>query len=252
MAKKATELSGVLDTTFYNSPHAEIKAPYGVGRVHFAGKIDIKTLLFSYRHYLEKQEKYYTEAIDYKNLTLTKEGAIYASERGDIQAKKVVCCEGYGVKQNPYFCNLPLKGNKGETLTARLTNLTLTSVIKSTVFIMPMPELGNDIYFIGATYHWTDKVENPSETAKSYLLDKITRFFTGDIEVLSHCAGIRPTVIDRQPLLGRHKNYPNLYILNGLGTRGVMLGATMAQHLYRFTEYGNALLPKVDISRFSR
>lgn len=244
---KAAKLDGLLDAQFTDKPSDAIRAPHGVGCVHFGGRVDLYTLLTAYRHHLQQQGSLRNEQLDYQQLVPEASGFRY----GDIVAKRVVCCEGYGVKANPYFNDLPLNGNKGEVLTVRLKNLSLSAAIKSNIFIMPLPEQGNDVYFVGATYDWTHKDNTPTIAARTQLLDKLKQLVIGDIEVLSHRAAMRPTVIDRRPLLGRHPDYHDLYILNGLGTRGVMLGATMAQHLSRFIDEQVALPAEVDIVRFA-
>ena len=68
--------------------------------------------------------------------------------------------------------------------------------------------------------------------------------------IVEHVAGIRPTVKDRRPLLGKHPKYEKLAILNGLGTRGVMLAPTMARSLYNHLENDKELDKVTDIKRF--
>lgn len=227
-----------------------IIAPHGLGKVHFGGKIDLKTLSATYHRWLCESGRLLVEHFDYQRLKPHQNGWQY----GDIVAKKVVCCEGYGIKNNPYFNNLPLKGNKGEVLTVHLPNFSLTDAVKSKAFIMPLPERGSDEYFVGATYHWHDKDTQPTHVAKTELLNKLQDFIEKDklnkLQITSHHAGIRPTVIDRRPLLGQHQKHENLFILNGLGTRGVMLGATMAKWLIDFIEHAKPLPAEVDIQRF--
>ena len=48
----------------------------------------------------------------------------------------------------------------------------------------------------------------------------------------------------------RHKTYKNIYILNGLGTRGVMIGPYIANQLFNFIENEVPLEKEVDINRF--
>ena len=67
---------------------------------------------------------------------------------------------------------------------------------------------------------------------------------------MSHIAGVRPTVKDRRPLIGRHPKYNNLYVLNGLGTRGVMIAPYVAKALYNFIEKGELLDAEIDVNRF--
>jgi glycine/D-amino acid oxidase-like deaminating enzyme len=159
-----------------------------------------------------------------------------------------VFSEGFGVKQNPYFKDIPLNGTKGEVLTIKAPNLKIDYAIKSSVFIIP---IGNDLYTVGSTYKWDDKTNTPTDRAREELLSKLKTFITCDFEIVEHVAGIRPTVNDRRPLLGRNSNHQNLYVLNGLGTRGVMIAPYVAKALFNFIEKGEELDKEIDINRFS-
>ncbi len=183
---KETPLAGLLDKQFIKNMHENLVAPFDLGRVHLGGKIDLNTLLTTFRRYLIEHSQLIDEKIDYARMTVQKDSFFYQSEKTTLQAKKLVCCEGYGIKENPFFNYLPLKGNKGEVLIVKAPNLKLTAAIKSKVFIMPMSELGEDIYFVGATYNWTDKNEIPTDLAKNELLDKLSQFIDDEITVLSH------------------------------------------------------------------
>ena len=44
--------------------------------------------------------------------------------------------------------------------------------------------------------------------------------------------------------------FPSLAVLNGLGTRGVMIAPTVAKELFNHLEKGKALDPEIDIKRF--
>ena len=247
-SKKSLEqdLSSFLDSRLDSTKNIAVYAPYGLGNIKMGGRANLQGILAAFREYLLRAEKIRTESVDYKELKIAQNHFIYK----DIQAKKIVFCEGYGVKQNPFFNHLPLNGNKGEALTVRVPGLNLRSVIKSNIFIMPLPEQGGDIYYVGATYNWVDKDSIPTQSACDELLKKLSNFIKSEVEILDHKAGIRPTVIDRMPLLGQHPEFSSLYILNGLGARGVMLGATMTKYLYQFIESAKPLPRAVNIDRF--
>ena len=57
--------------------------------------------------------------------------------------------------------------------------------------------------------------------------------------------------MDRRPILGSHSVHKNLYILNGLGARGILNGSYFAHHLYNHIENDGKLLSDVDLSRFN-
>ncbi|WP_117884790.1 NAD(P)/FAD-dependent oxidoreductase [Aureibaculum luteum] len=220
-----------------------INAPFGLGSVTNTGKIDTKALLDAYIDYLQKRDLIVNEGFEYSKVIFNEDHVKYKT----ITAKKIVFCEGYGVVKNPFFKDIPLKEAKGELLTIHSPNLNINYIIKSSVFIMP---LGNDTYKVGATFNWTDKTLNPTEEAKDELENKLKKIINVPYKVIDQKAGIRPTVKDRRPIIGTHPNNPQLAILNGLGTRGVMLAPKMAKQLYNHLENDEQLSKEVDISRF--
>ncbi|NNC45652.1 MAG: FAD-binding oxidoreductase, partial [Winogradskyella sp.] len=60
-----------------------------------------------------------------------------------------------------------------------------------------------------------------------------------------------PTVPDRRPMVGQHSQHKPLYILNGLGTRGVMIAPYVAEKLFNFIENGEPLDNEININRFT-
>lgn len=87
------------------------------------------------------------------------------------------------------------------------------------------------------------------ERAKKELLNNLDELINCDYEVIEHYAGIRPTVKDRRPLVGTHPSFQNLHLLNGLGTRGVMLAPMMAQNLFDYIENNIPLDKNIDVRR---
>jgi glycine/D-amino acid oxidase-like deaminating enzyme len=68
---------------------------------------------------------------------------------------------------------------------------------------------------------------------------------------MEHFAGVRPTVKDRRPLVGTHAEYSAIHILNGLGTRGVMLGPSMAKANARKMIFFDSAIDIKDLSQKS-
>ena len=88
--------------------------------------------------------------------------------------------------------------------------------------------------------------------AKTELLGKLDTFLKCSYEVVKHVAGIRPTVTDRRPLVGQHPDYPRFYLLNGFGSRGVMIAPFAAQQLFQAIEAQIPVHPEMDIARFAQ
>ena len=244
-ASDKANLAPFLSTNLISKKYSSIDSPFGYGEVLQTGYIDTSLLLIKYREYLMKNQLFREEFFDYSLLQEEIDGIRYK----DIRARHIIFAEGFGMHSNPYFNNLPLDGTKGELFIIKAPSLDLDVIMNTSVFILP---LGNDEYKVGATYNWKDKTDTPTEEGKTELVQKIREIINCDFEIVAHFAGVRPTVKDRRPLVGTHVSHNSIHILNGLGTRGVMLGPAMAKALFENIEYQKLLDKTIDIRRFNK
>ncbi|MBL8001065.1 MAG: FAD-binding oxidoreductase [Flavobacteriales bacterium] len=136
---------------------------------------------------------------------------------------------------------------KGEGLTVRIPGLRLTRMVHRGVFLLPTPALGPEVYRVGATFKWDEVWAGATEEGRRWLLEKVARITDRLVEPLDQWAGVRPAAKDRRPLLGRIT--ARQAVLNGLGSRGVLLAPWCAQHLAVHLFDGLALDPEVDVAR---
>ena len=237
-------LSEYLSNKIIKNENAYIDASFGFGEVLETGRIDVKLLLDAYKLHLLNANLLFESIFNYDELKLKIDSIQYRN----LQAKHIVFAEGFGVKQNPFFNNLPLVPAKGELLTIYAPHLKIEYVLKAGVFLIP---LGDDLYIVGATYEWKDLSNATTLVAKKELLSKLKKLINCEFQVVNQVAGIRPTVKDRRPLVGQHAIHKNMYVLNGLGTRGVMIGPYVAQQLYNFIENNMPLEKEIDCARFN-
>ena len=219
-----------------------IEAPFKLAEVLETGKLDTSLLRSAYKAYLKNQNQLLEERFVYNRLQFSE-----VVNYGELRAKHIVFAEGYGIKKNPFFNYLPLNGTKGELLLIRCKGLDETRVIKSGVFIIPV---GDDLYRIGATYKWKDKTSIPTEASKQELVEKLQKFLKLPFEVIDHVAGVRPTVTDRKPLVGTHPGYSSCHVLNGMCSRGVMIGPITSEQLCHHIEEKQPLPQEISIDRF--
>ncbi|WP_333810220.1 NAD(P)/FAD-dependent oxidoreductase [Flavobacterium sp.] len=235
-------LAPFLNPNLVHKKYQNIESSFHYGLVNETGYLDINTLILSYSEYLLSIDALSQETFDYNAIQFFE---THISYKG-IQAKHIIFAEGFGLHANPFFNDLPLDGTKGELLIIKAPKLNLDVVIKSSVFILP---IGNDLYKVGATYDWKDKTNIPTEEGKHELIEKLREIISCDFEILQHFGGVRPTVKDRRPLVGTHPNHKQLHVLNGLGTRGVMLGPFLANQLFQHIENDIPLDKEIDIIR---
>jgi glycine oxidase len=236
-------LSSFLSTKLLSNIFPSVKSSYGYGEVLQTGYLDIKALVTNYTKYLENKQLFISDRFDYNKIVFNTNHIVY----NGTKYAHIIFAEGFGLHSNPFFNDLPLDGTKGELLIIKSPNLKIDVTIKSSIFILP---IGNDRYKVGATYDWSDKTNVPTENGKKELVEKLKEVINCDFEIIEHFAGVRPTVKDRRPLVGTHYHYKNLHVLNGLGTRGVMLAPFLAKQLFEHIETGKNLEKEIDIIRF--
>jgi glycine/D-amino acid oxidase-like deaminating enzyme len=236
-------LAPFLSTKLIFNKFSGIDSPYDYGEVLHTGYVDTALLLDKYHEYLIENNYLLKESFDYSKLIINDDSLEYKN----YKAKNIIFAEGFGLHANPFFQDLPLDGTKGELFVIKAPELNLDVIVNTSVFILPM---GNGFFKVGATYNWKDKTDLPTEEGKKELVERIKEIINCDFEIVSHFGGVRPTVRDRRPIIGTHNKYPSLHILNGLGTRGVMLGPAMAKDLFYYIENKTALDPVIDIERF--
>ncbi|MBD0724099.1 FAD-dependent oxidoreductase [Flavobacterium sp. L1I52] len=238
-------LAPFLSTTIITKKYAGIDSPFNYGEVLHTGYVDTASLLEQYKNYLLAEKLLQQETFDYDALEVLGNSIRYKN----VEARHIIFAEGFGMHANPFFKHLPLDGTKGELFIIKAPDLDLDVIVNTSVFILP---LGSDLYKVGATYNWKDKTDLPTEEGKQELVDRIKEIINCEFEIVSHFAGVRPTVRDRRPIVGTHPDSGSIHVLNGLGTRGVMLGPAMAKALYENIEKGIPLDKEIDILRFQK
>lgn len=226
---------------FMLSEHDSIKT---YSKVYQSGNLNIPEYLTKSKAHFMKYGPYLEEELDYELLEIADSEVRYKN----IQAERIVFCEGHLISRNPYFNWLPMKPAKGEVLTIKCEELKLEKdIFNKNFFIMP---LGKHFYKVGATYEWNELNDLPTEKAKADLTEKLKAVLHIPFDIIHHQAGVRPSVIDRRPVMGYSKLHQHVLIFNGLGTKGVMLAPFFAQHFADFLLNEKPLYPEVDISRF--
>ena len=104
---------------------------------------------------------------------------------------------------------------KGEILTVHAPSWSQLRMITGRGWLVPV---GHDCYKVGATYEWNELDDQPTATGLAYLESIARNLGSGDYTICAHDAGIRPILRKSQPVAGAIS--PDLYVLNGLGSKG--------------------------------
>ena len=230
------ELSAYLTSDQDDSINHYFAQPHGHGVITQAGWLNIPKMILSAR-------KYFSE----KNMIVEKELDQNDIDNARSENATVIFCNGWKRTFDKRFDWLDIIPNKGELLTVHCGDLHLEHMVNFGKFLIP---LGEEKYRLGATYELYQDDVTPSAAAKANLMSDFQAFYSGDVEILDHKAGYRPTVPDRKPLIGFHPQDAHVGIFNGFGSKGVMLVPFFAQHFIRHLSFAEPLMKDVDIARY--
>lgn len=244
--KKAnSELSNFLKLPILDSNNLNFEGSIlteKVGLINHAGNINT--------------QKYINATLDYfiSNYNLTRFNHAELSindnyvEYNGLIFKCVIFCEGHFIADNPYFNFVKLKPAKGEVLKVKSEKLNIgNAILNKDGFIFNNQE---SEFTVGSTYEWHIIDEMPTVEAGKELEKKLTKLINVPYYIQQHAAGIRPSSEDRRPIIGRHPKYTNLYVFNGLGTKGVMLAPYFANKFVNFYLKKSILPDEVNVARF--
>ena len=213
-----------------------INHPFGNGLVKSASHLNVKEFLHTIKN--KYKQNISKNNFQFEKIKLKNNLFLY----GEDSFKKVFMCEGVNAIHNPMFNYLPITPNKGELINVTSKNLP-PYIINSGVFSLPIDA---DKFTIGSTYNHQDHLKNNTKEAREELLKKIGKITNvNSMKVLNQRHGFRPTTIDRKPLIGEHPIIKNLYIINGMGSKAVLMAPLLINELLE-----NKLEVSVDIKRF--
>ncbi len=149
-------------------------------------------------------------------------------------SKRVTFCCGFDARPNPWFPQVGFEAAKGEMLLVKIPQFAERRTIHAHgVWLAPT---GTGSFRTGATYEWDalDSVATPA--AADWLRARLSRFLTVEFTVTDHVAAVRPIVEGRQPVVGVNGAHPAVGYINGLGSKGSLLGPEVAnqfaQHIH--------------------
>jgi glycine/D-amino acid oxidase-like deaminating enzyme len=238
--KAGEEMKDYLDPDTF-SIHSPVASE--AGAVLQTGNIYTAVFLEKTQSHLSTLQYYLGEIFNHAVLEI-KNGSV--SYKGN-SAASIIFCEGHLIKNNPLFGFIPMKPAKGEVLTIHCEDLDIDYILNKGFFILP---LGHDLYKIGATYNWQDLTDAVSPAGRNELEEKFRKLVPFAYEILKHEAGVRPSVIDRRPVIGKHPDHPEALVFNGFGTKAVMLAPFFAKQFVEYLDGKGELDKEVNCLRF--
>ena len=208
-----------------------------------AGWLDMPVFLDAAARYLQQNTGWVDTVFDFEDFSITNHGVRFR----EWEASRIVFCEGFYARNNPWFHWLPFNPVKGETLLGVIEDYTVETIVNQGKWLIP---LGEGRVRLGATYSWHELDFEPTPKAREELLQAAGKMLKKPFTVTGQQAGVRPATKDRRPFVGKHPQHDALCIFNGLGTKGVSLAPTFARQLVGNMLHNELIHPEANIERF--
>ncbi len=206
--------------------------------------VNVQAFLQSWNNYLVEHDYLEKSLFDFDELSLKKEGIVYKN----IQAKKIIFCNGIETFNYAPWKNLPYTITKGEALIAEIKGLNKSNMYKSgNLTIAPWQ---NDEWWIGSSFEHQFNDALPSENFRLKKEMELKALLKIPFKITNHLASLRPGCIERKPFVGIHPIMPSLAILNGMGTKGCSLAPYFAKQLSDNLVFGKPIEPLANVERF--
>ncbi len=200
------------------------------GVVNGGGWVNLPLLLKEWRGHLEKMGRFQN-----RPLTLSDEEALQSG-----QWNHLIDCRGMGASRISTSVASPsapegmdIRPNRGEILTLSFPSGNPAPHAHIQNFGKWTLPIGTGLWRLGASYEWNRLDHAPTEATRKLLIEKMNGHIEGigPAQVTQHEVGLRPVSRDRRPAVGAYPGRKGWYILNGLGTRGVLIAPRWAEWL---------------------
>ncbi|MES2881632.1 MAG: FAD-binding oxidoreductase [Bacteroidota bacterium] len=219
---------------------------FGCGEVRPAYSVNLQLLMASWQKKLFELKVLVEEEFESSELKLVDDGVQYRS----ITAAKIIFADGITSTQNQWFNLLPFAPNKGEALIIECDDLNNQHIFKRGVMLAPLPV--QNTYWVGSNYQWEFGDDQPSEQFLQQTTTLLKQWLKAPFKILFHKAAVRPATIERRPFVGFHPLFPQIGILNGMGTKGTSLAPFFAHQLVENIFSNAPISPDADVNRFKR
>lgn len=223
-------------------------APFGAWSMEPAARLSVVAFLAASQRVLEQRNAYVHADVSAADIELTSSGGVMLP-RWNMRAKRLTFCNGMALTEVSWFHGVSFRPAVGEIVRVRIPNLRETRVVHAEHWLAPA---GSDEYRVGATYRWNIDEPGVSEAGVTMLCDNLRTWLKQPFTMMNAEAGIRPTLREQRPVIGRHPRHRQLAVFNGLGSKGVLQAPFFAAQLARHLLFDEPIDPAVDVNRRER
>lgn len=222
-----------------------INQTFGFGFIKPCYVVNMGLLISLWRTHLKENNRLISTRLEIKGTDINRS----IKEQVDIKAEQVIFCDGAASANSELFGLLPFALNKGETLTVRIPGLPQDHIYKRTFSLVAA---GEDVFRWGASYIWDATDQQPTKEFRNQAEAQLRHLIKLPFTVEAHEAAFRPATVERRPFAGFHPLYPDVGLLNGMGSKGASLAPWFAKQMADLICDNKPVQPEVTIERFKR
>lgn len=220
--------------------------PFNVYEISPCYVIHIQDILVSQRQHLNKENVLIDEMLD-ENLIEFKDG--YVQYKG-YTADKIIFANGISASKSKFWNGLPFVENKGQALIVEIKDMDANYIYKfGHLSLIP---LAQNKWWVGSSNELSFKTTEPTDDFKNKTIATLKAVLKNDFSLLDHWASLRPATVERRPFIGLHPLYPQIAILNGMGSKGCSLTPWFAKQLTGKLINGSSIDTTADVQRFAK
>lgn len=212
-------------------PDAVKSGGHGFGVVNGGGWVNVPKLILAWRNRLQHLGRFNIQQWH----TADAQGSLASSWDA------IVDCRGCAVTKDNSVQGPDIRSNRGEILTLGSSPNTINSqpphshILNFGKWTLPTAPTQ---WRLGASYEWNRTDLNPTPETARFLMDSLKNNAPkcSALDIKAHDVGERPVSRDRRPAVGPWPQIDGLYLFNGLGTRGVLIGPRWSQHLVQLIQ----------------
>lgn len=220
-------------------------APDGGFEMREGGRLNVTAYLGRSREFFAQQGGYFRDDLDAASGVELSSGVVNLPAYG-ITAGRLIFCQGFAGRDNPWFAGIPFDSTQGDILTIRVHGLAEERVVHRGIWLAPE---GDGVFRVGATHRREPLDGRPTAAGREELCERLGSLLLRQFEVIDHRAAVRPILLGRRPLLGFHPQHPQLGYFNGLGSKGTLSAPFLAAHFADVLTGGVHLKSEFDLNR---
>ena len=217
-------------------------APFGGFELPTARRLDVPTYLAASRAVFVADNMLRIADLNPATDLEFEDGTVHVSNP-DVWTKRVIFCQGALGANNPWFADVEFKAARGEILTLKIDGLAETRIVNQGVWLVPC---GGGLFKAGSTYDFDNLTPCVTDLGRDEIVERLKNFLKLPFEIVGHESGVRPVVLERRPIIGVHREFPQLAIFNGLGSKGSLLAPLVAGQLVEQLYDGGSIEPELD------